>query len=381
MLLGGFFIGMGILTKGPVAFLIVALTAGVYWIYKRFRFYVNVPQFLFFTIVACAIAAIWYTLFFLDQFEKFNDYQYRLFSTPDAGHKGFPGYHFAILLVGCFPSSIFAIRSFFKMDKEELLHQQDFKTWMKFLFWVVLILFSIVQSKIVHYSSMCYFPLTFLAALVVNHILDKKVAFNGWLKAGLWTIGGLYLIAVFVLPFAGLNIEMLKPLFAKDPFAMANLEANVNWKSWEVFLPGIILLLTLIFATHHISRNRAERGFRILFGGIAIFVMATLIGFIGRIERYSQNAAVEFFQSKATEDCYVATYSYKSYVHLFYGQPKKQGDACFQDSECTNRLLHEPLNKPAYIVTKIHKAKELENILGLQEVGRKNGFVFYKREP
>lgn len=58
-----------------------------------------------------------------------------------------------------------------------------------------------------------------------------------------------------------------------------------------------------------------------------------------------------------------------------------KGDACFQDSDCMNRLLHEPLDKPAYIVTKIHKAKELEGISSLQEVGRQNGFVFYKRMP
>lgn len=381
LLLGGFFIGMGILTKGPVAFLIAALTMGVYWVYQRFRFYVNVPQFLFYTVVAVAIASIWYALFFIDQFDEFNKYQYRLFSTPDAGHKGFPGYHFAVVLVGCFPASIFLIRAFFKMEGETLRHQQDFKIWMKFLFWVVLILFTIVKSKIVHYSSMAYFPLTFLAALVVQHILDKKLIFNGWLKAGLWMIGGLYLIAVVALPIAGLNIEMLQPLFAKDPFATANLEANVSWTSWYVYLPGFLLLLTLIYGTYHISRNRAGRGFRILFGGTALFVMATLIAFISRIEMYSQNAAVEFFSDKADEDCYLATYGYKSYVQLFYGQPQKQDDACFQDSDCMNRLLYEPLDKPAYIATKIHKAKELEGILGLQEIGRKNGFVFYKRMP
>ncbi len=381
LLLGGFFIGMGILTKGPVAYLIAGLTMGVYWIYQRFRFYVNVWQFLFYTFVAVAIAAIWYTLFFLDQFEEFNQYQYRLFSTPDAGHAGFPGYHFVVLLLGCFPASIFAIRAFFKMEKEEMLHRQDFKIWMKFLFWVVLILFTIVKSKIVHYSSMCYFPLTFLAAVVVNHILDKKIAFGSWLKAGLWLIGGLYLLSVFALPFAGLNIEWLKPLFAKDPFATANLEAQVNWKAWYVFLPGVILLATMIFALKHIEKNQAAKGFQLLFGGIAFFVMLTLIAFISRIEMYSQHAAVAFFESKANENCYLATYGYKSYVHLFYGQPQRQGDACFQDSECTNRLLHEPLDKPAYIATKIHKARELENIPGLQEIGRKNGFVFFKRMP
>ncbi len=380
LFIGGFFIGMGILTKGPVAFLIAALTMGVYWVYQRFRLYVSVWQFLFYTLIAVTIASIWYALFFIDQFDAFNQYQYRLFSTPDAGHKGFPGYHFAVLLVGCFPASIFAIRAFFKMDKELLLHQQDFKIWMKMLFWVVLILFTIVKSKIVHYSSMCYFPLTFLAAMVANQILEKKLAFNIWLKIGLWLIGGLYLITVVGLPFAGQNIELLKPLFAKDPFALANLEAQVNWTSWYVFLPGITLLIVLISASRHLSRNRAARGLRVLYGGVGIFVMLTLIAFIGRIEMYSQHAAVAFFTDKAKEDCYLATYGYKSYVHLFYGRPRRRGDACFQSSECTNRLLYQSLDKPAYIATKIHKAKELEGIPGLREIGRQNGFVFYRRD-
>ncbi len=35
---------------------------------------------------------------------------------------------------------------------------------MLILFWVVLILFTIVKTKIVHYSSLCYFPLTFIGA-------------------------------------------------------------------------------------------------------------------------------------------------------------------------------------------------------------------------
>ena len=37
-------------------------------------------------------------------------------------------------------------------------------------FWVVLILFSIVRTKIIHYSSFCYFPLTYLAAWAASRI-------------------------------------------------------------------------------------------------------------------------------------------------------------------------------------------------------------------
>jgi 4-amino-4-deoxy-L-arabinose transferase-like glycosyltransferase len=381
LVLSGLFIGLGILTKGPVALIIAGLVMAVYWVYQRFGLYVGIGHFLVFMLVACSVAAIWYGFFFIDQFEAFSRYQYRLFSTPDAGHKGFPGYHAVVLLIGCFPASIFALRAFFHMEQEALLHQQDFKIWMKFLFWSVLILFSVVQSKIVHYSSMCYFPLTFLAALTANQIIEKKLPFDGWLKAGVWIIGSLYFLIVLALPLASKDMERLKQLFAKDPFALANLEAQVDWDVWYVYVPAVLLFFLLFRASQHLSHNRAERGFRVLYVGMALFTMATLIAFIGRIEAYSQRAAVSFFSDKAGQDVYLATYGYKSYVHLFYGQPSYAGRACFQNSECTNRLLHEPLDKPAYIATKIHKAPELKDIPGLEEIGRQNGFVFFQRNP
>ena len=78
---------------------------------------------------------------------------------------------------------------------EETSIQKDYLLWMKILFWVVLILFSIVQSKIVHYSSPAYFPLTFLAALVLDKILKKEIRFATWMKAVLVLIGALFIAA------------------------------------------------------------------------------------------------------------------------------------------------------------------------------------------
>ncbi|HKK80311.1 MAG TPA: glycosyltransferase family 39 protein, partial [Phaeodactylibacter sp.] len=226
LFLGGFWIGMGILTKGQVAYLIAVLTMGVYWVYQRFRFYVNVPQFIFFTISATLVSLLWFGLETLQNgpefIVEFNRYQYRLFSTPDAGHKGFPGYHFVVLLVGCFPASIFAVRAFFKLPAEQYDYQKDFRIWMKFLFWTVLILFTIVRSKIVHYSSMCYFPLTYLAALSIEALLDGKIAWRGWMKGLLYSIGGLFVLLTLALPFVGMQAEVLAPLF-DDPFAQGNL--------------------------------------------------------------------------------------------------------------------------------------------------------------
>ncbi len=379
LFLGGFFIGLGILTKGQVAYLITCLTLFVYWVYQRFRFYVNVPQFLFFTFAATLVTLFWYGLETMKNgtwfIEEFNKYQYRLFSTPDAGHRGFLGYHFVVLLVGCFPASIFLIRSFFKLPEPEFAYQLDFRRWMKFLFWVVLILFSIVKSKIVHYSSMCYFPLTFLAALTLYHVVEKKIVVTRWMRIGLAGIGGLFVVAVVALPFVGQNIDVLKPLF-NDPFAVANMDADVNWTGFEM-IPGLVLLAVLIWSLRLFNRQQAMSAIRTLFAGTAVFVMLTLIFAIGRIESYSQRAAIEFYESKRGEECYIITSGFKSYAHLFYFRKQPENK---EPNSSKDWFLTGPIDKDVYVVTKIHKTGELEGIPGLKEINRKNGFVFYKRE-
>lgn len=390
LFLGGFWIGMGILTKGQTAYLIAVLTMGVYWVSQRFRMYVSIPQFLYFTLAATLVTLTWYGLetwkngtWFI---EAFNKYQYRLFSTPDAGHKGFPGYHFVVLLVGCFPASIFAIRAFWKMPSEQARYRDDFRRWMKFLFWVVLILFTIVKSKIVHYSSMCYFPLTYLAAVVIDKIIAGEIQLNRAMRAGLWAVAGVFLLAVFAFPFVGMHAEALKPLF-KDPFAQANLDANVHWTGWEV-IPGIFLLGVMVAAFYCFRKSRRAtvlsesslfnwRGFQILFTGTGVFVLLTLVFFIKRIEGYSQRAAIEFFESKIGQDCYVIPHGYRSYAHLFYSRKPRVTN---EKSYDRNWLYTGDIDKDVYVSVKIQSAHEVARIPGMEEVGRKNGFVFFRRK-
>lgn len=379
LFLGGFFVGVGILTKGQVAYLIPVLAMFVYWIYERFRFYVNVPQFLIFTLSASLVTFTWYGLetwqhgtWFI---ESFNKYQYRLFSTPDAGHKGFFGYHFAVLLVGCFPASIFAIRAFFALPEQDKTFQKDFIRWMKILFWVVLILFSIVKSKIVHYSSMCYFPLTFLAAVVIHHLLKSEISWNKWMKSGVVGIASLYILAIVIFPTVAKHPEWIIP-YVKDPFAVANMEAEVRWTGWEI-IPGIFLLGVVLVFLNRFKSKEKWTGFLTLFGGTGIFVLLTLIFFIKRIEGYSQRAAMEFFESKAMEDCYIVSHGYKTYGHLFYANKRPVTDERSYDKDW---LLNGEVQKPVYVITKIHKAEELRAVPTLEEIGSKNGFVFFKRK-
>ena len=373
-------VGLGVLTKGPVAYLIPVLCMAAYWVLQGFRMYVHIPQFIVFSASVLAVASLWYSFFFADNFQEFIAYQYRLLSTPDAGHGGFPGYHFVVLLIGCFPSSVFAVQAFFDRKTGDSGAQQDFRKWMKILFWTVLILFSVVRSKIVHYSSLAYFPLTFLAAHALYQIWAAGRKPTKWEIGATIGIGGLYILLILVIPLAGTHIEMIAPLFSKDPFAMGNLEAKVQWTGWES-LPALVLAIAIFVFVRKIRTHRVGTGAAALFGGTALFVMLTLIALVKRIEGYSQRAAIEFFKERKGEDCYLLPYGYKSYAHLFYAAPQQGGRACFLSEECQEYVLNGRIDRPAYIVTKIHKAGELSVRPDLQEIRRKNGFVFFRRMP
>lgn len=379
LLLAGAFIGLAILTKGPAAYLIVGLVLGVNWLIERLRFFISVPQFLLFTLVAAAVPGVWFASDILENgwwfTRTFTAYQWRLFSTPDAGHGGFFGYHFVVLLVGCFPASLLALAAFRKSNLTG--YRAYFRRFMLILFWVVLLLFSVVQSKIVHYSSLCYFPLTFLAALTWQRLDKGEMKVSHRLLGSIAFFGILFGAVTAAIPLFGQNIDLLKPLFAADPFALANLDAEVEWTGRESNA-GIFLIVITLLSVFFFRKKQIGKGGLILFVGTAIFVQLTLIFFINRIENYSQRAAVEFYQSIATEDAYVATVGFKSYAHLFYSAKKPGGDPRARD---INWLLHgDDLDKSAYFVTKIHRRERLDKEPNLEYLHEKNGFVFYRRK-
>ncbi|MFN3940330.1 MAG: ArnT family glycosyltransferase, partial [Chitinophagales bacterium] len=173
----GLFTGLAMLTKGPAAFIILGLCYFIYWLTEKCRWYISVPQFLLYTFFAFLISALWYGLetllngpYFIT---KFIEYNFRLFSTEDAGHSGFPGYHFVVVFFGCFPASLFLFKGLFRQP-HMYAYQKDFKKWMLIMLWTVLLLFSLVNTKIIHYSSMTYFPLTYIAALVLYQLHTKQ---------------------------------------------------------------------------------------------------------------------------------------------------------------------------------------------------------------
>lgn len=376
--LSGIFMGLALLTKGHAALVIFLLVLFVYLLLNRFRFYFSGWHALLFLVVALLVSSAWYGYetirngpWFITQFIR---YQYELFTTHVAGHAGFFGYHFVVILLGCFPASVFALPSFFRLPFSTR-YEKDFKTWMVILCLVVLVLFTITQSRIVHYSSLAWYPVTFLAAYTFYKLEKNELRLKAYIKILFSVLGILYALLLMIFPFIAMNLDKVIP-YVKDKFAQANMQAQVNWTGWES-LVGVWMLAVVIAGLWFIQKRKFCKAYGIIYGGTALFVFLASAIIVPKVERYSQGAAIDFFKERIGEDCYVEVIGYKSYAQLFYTQKKKPENENAYDRQW---LLTGPIDKPAYFVTRLDRVHEVPDLPDLKELYRKNGFIFYKRE-
>ncbi|TNE61982.1 MAG: glycosyl transferase [Bacteroidetes bacterium] len=391
LILGGGLLGLAILTKGPSAYLIVLLVLLAYWGRYRFRNKGFFKHLILFSLAALSVSLLWFGIevwfngpAFITEFVQ---YQIRLLSTPDSGHGGFFGYHVLVLLLGCFPISAFALPNLWgdRQPEDELLEsdtlasckRSDMATWMQLLFWTVLLLFSVVQTKIVHYSSLAYFPLTYLGSLTIWRALRWQVR-PRIVHILLPLLGLLIGLAEMALPLLGQHPEWLRGFFADNPYALAKLSTEVEWYWWQG-LPGAVLVLASLAAWRYWNRHQPWLAAQTVFTGGAVFVAFTLLFCIRNIEAYTQYSTIEFYESKAGEDCFVKPVGFKSYAHLFY--TRKMPGQCAPEREDYNTLAHGDPGKKVYFVAKITNLQDLQELPDAREIYRKHGHVYFERIP
>lgn len=385
-LLGACFIGLAVLTKGPVAILISGVVGVVLALFNLRSYIANWWRIFLFIAIALLVSGTWFayeTIMHGTWFvTTFVEYQIRLLTTEDAGHGGPWFYHSIVLLVGCFPSSIFA----FAISKNELKseNQKAIFQLSLILFFVVLILFSIVQSKIVHYSSLCYFPLTMLAVVGIRNILSNREnnLFKYILLSFLFLIG----IVFAAVPFIGVQIKSLYEqqklvTLVNDVFTMESLGASVQWFWWQ----GFGGFLALFIGVYLLFVKMNVRLVLIVFFTICFLVQFAFYFFVNNIETYSQRAFVEMCQrfdceNKSVENCekaHLKTLGFKSYAHLWY--TKKPKPILPEDNWDTDALMKYKTQKPVYAVCKINRLDEMMQLYPVRVVYRKNGYVLLKR--
>jgi len=404
-LFAGLFLGAAVLTKGPAAILIVGLTLSAFFVWtKQLKLFLSKP-FLIFAVTTLFVAASWFIIEWLKGNQsiitEFIDYQVRLFKTEDSDHGGPFFYHFVVLLLGCFPASLLFIASYLNYNTLTP-YQKQFRKVLICLFWAVLLTFSFVQTKIVHYSSLCYFPLTFVATigLVQNF---ERLKFNMVLKIIYWLVAIAFTIAFTAIGF----INILKPWLLnsgliKDQFAVENLQANVNWTGFESLIALLFLIATIV-----VYMAITKHKLKLMYYGLALnllFIYTTICVIIPKVELYSQHAAIEFYKACSKHDFYVETHGFKSYAYIFYSNldpedysdpdqiktinktlddMEKDGQSRLTGFALANMLWleHSPLKKPAFIVAKTSHEAELFLNPELKKLYSKNGFCFFVKMP
>ena len=374
-LIAGASVGLGIMTKGPVALLVILMVFGVFFLWKKFRIPANFSHYIGFAASLIVIGGLWFFIEWVSGrgyiIEDFINYQIRLLQTQDAGHGGPFYYHFVVLLIGCFPMSVFALGGFTIHQEKDSL--KEFQRIMLLLFVLVLLLFSFVNTKIIHYSSLCYFPMSFFAANFLNAQFNGKNKENLIQKFTLPLVGGLLLILFFALPFLGNHIEILREAtWINDDFAKSNFEAENSWSLIDYVLPLIFAGgLILFFVIKNFSR------YLFFMSAMLVSYLIILIAFVPKIEAYTQSAVIEFYESKANEDCYVTPVGYKSYAHLFYTQKQAQENPNHSN---LNWLLNQETDKAVYCILKITKSDEFaEKNTQFTLLYKKNGFAFFEK--
>ncbi|QQS29373.1 MAG: glycosyltransferase family 39 protein [Sphingobacteriales bacterium] len=372
--------GLAVLTKGPVGLLLILLTAFSYyllqWWKKTAPVQLKAIPVLLFLLCTCLVASLWFGVEVVKHgpslLKEFVTYQVRLFSTSDAGHAQPLYYHWVVVFLGCFPLSVFALPAFFRHRSGN----SSFALLMKCLFFVVMILFTIVKTKIVHYSSMAYLPLSFLAVQCLHQWLSEGQPIPRFVK-GLFTgLGLLWATLLIALPFFAGNIHLLLP-YIKDPFAAACFQTTVEWHSW-----GQIIGVAIAFLVLTVSFTMSKHKYWSIFLMLVTFPLLLGLYFAvvaPKIELYTQAPAIRFYKEMAGKPVYVEPIGFKSYAHLFYfglmpgHRPEQYSDEW---------LLTGEIDRPAYLITKINRTKLVtEKSPDSRLLKTEGGFVFFEKLP
>lgn len=379
LLIASLLTGLAVLTKGPVALLIIILVVLFFVIYKWKTIKIKIFDLIIAAVIICIITSFWFISEIIngggiELFKDFIAYQIRLFTTSEAGHGEPFYYHFIVLFFGCFPISLIAIPYILKKkfsDTKSIL-VKDFYTLNFILFWVVLILFSLTTTKIVHYSSLCYFPLSFMASYIIYQNINDKRNLHKITIVLLAIVGILIGLIFTAIPLIVKFKTYLIPLI-KDKFAVQNILLPVQWSGFE-YLLGLLYIVVLIIILIKLKNN--IRYIIHLFLINALILNLLMIFIVPKIEQHTQGSMIDFFQKHNNKNEYVTTFGFRSYAKFFYTNKQKPENLKSLNEEW---LLYGNIDKPVYIVSKMYDKEKVLHLKNIKFLYEKGGFLFYVR--
>lgn len=400
----GLFLGLALLTKGPVAIIICALCGFVFWVSNKFKAFFNISDLIILVATTAVLPLFWFLPDWINKdfwftFE-FLKYQFDLFVNPVASHGQPWFYHPIVLIFGCFPAVIISIPYLLKRNEKN-----NFLLFMQILFWVTLILFSSVTTKIVHYSSLCYIPSTFIGA----YFLSKKNMICKWQNIAILVIGIIFSLTFFFIALTGINSNFRAFItkYINDDFAIANILTPTAWLGYELIF-SIIFLTIIISGFIFNLKYKNVIGVKIWLISNIVFMFLLLVSFLPKIENHIQGSIIKFYKTLKNKDIYIETVGFKSYAHYFYttSQRLDSNDKLHKDLKVycikndikslkkpdknqrdeinsfkINTLLHSTTDKSIYLVFKIGNTEIIDTNRQFVKVFDKGGYKVYSKNP
>jgi 4-amino-4-deoxy-L-arabinose transferase-like glycosyltransferase len=324
-LLFGLFSGLAFLTKGPVAILI----AGVVAVIRLFAAgknawpgWVNLGIALLATLFSVGIwlgvETFHHGSWFLTEFFR---YQVVLLQGQIEWHNQPWYYHFLVLFFLCAPASTLSFPFLFRNPETVTGNGAILFSYMRSLFWTVLIIFSIVTTKIIHYSSLCWIPLAFMAGYTLYAGYTRRLVFSRWLSApiliSMLPTAAFFTVAPYLLTLE--NRDILSPLLAKDIFATKLLLTGNIWGGWEG-IPAFMFFCFVIIWVLQFAMGMIKHAMA-LFWSVILFSQYLYIVILPKAEKQIQGNMIETIKTESSSgNGIIESWDYKTFAILYYGK-------------------------------------------------------------
>lgn len=367
-------LGLGVLTKGPLGGVVplVGFTGYKIWFCRK-----GVPwlHFLFCGVVSLSIAVAWYLLnwavYGSEFILGFIQFQFMLLSKTAEGHTGPFFYHFLAVFLGLFPWSFFLF-SFRKFSiLQENSHYRPLLILGSFWTFFVLILMSIVSTKLPHYSSPVYFPLSLFIAVSLHHYLKTKTPIPRWILLGYLILGG-----VFGLTF------LFFPQLAEYAMAQRGDVLNFDWPTAS-FMTGTGLLVGVGTGFFFFWKNKIMKAVWMTALGAFLFSQGLWRYQVPAFLEYDQTPMVNLVLETQKKEGRLLLYRRVSFAALYYGkQPIEMLHTYKFPGDPT--ALDTPQDEDLYVITEKVNIKQLIKehplVQHVKDAGQVSLFILPKKQ-
>ncbi len=365
--LSGFlFLGLAVLTKGPVAILLVGmvLVPFFWWIRKLSYFLKNYSFWIGFCIFIFLVMP-WYLIVHMATEGDFTAtflglHNFSRYTSTVSGHKGSLFYFIPVVLIGFLPWTFFLPGIFMFLLKKGLgsllVSIKEEIPWLC-LWWflVVFLFFSVSKTKLLTYILSLFPALSILVAIWFDSILVKVTNNKGFMI-------GLGLFFVFCLIMVGVCLFDLSAILPREVKSI-KLDFQIICLIFLMFV-GV----SMAWASSHKDESMS---IVILLSTFLLFYFCLVAIVMPKIDKHAQSK-LRIFARSIPPDVEISTYQIIKPSLTFYSKRKiEKYDSLTK--------IQEKLDQPAKFAF-VTKKKLLENA-SLNNVylwGKDDRYVFYK---